>query len=56
MKKVGKKFGWPGYIFWKFLKWGGHYKMISGMKNQKLQNDAPPTIKHIRVMFKLVKS
>ena len=20
--EVGKKFGWPGDIFWKFLKWG----------------------------------
>ena len=39
-----------GRSFFHFLvKWGGHYKMLWGVKNFKNCKVTPPTIKHKRV-------
>ena len=29
-ESIGKKFGWPGDIFLKFLKWGSHLRTNGG--------------------------
>ena len=40
-----------GRSFFHFLvKWGGHYKMLWGVKNFKNCKVTPPTIKHKRVI------